>query len=42
MRIVKDEALRYIKNAVKLLMVNTLDEEKRKTVIRKDRPDQVE
>lgn len=42
MRIVKDEAFRYIKNAVKLLTLNTLDEEKSKTVIRKDRPDQVE
>jgi hypothetical protein len=42
MRIVKNEAFRYIKNAVKLLRVNTLDEEKSKTVIRKDRPDQTE
>lgn len=42
MRIVKDEAFRYIKNAVKLLSVNTLDEEKSKVVGRKDRPDQIE
>lgn len=42
MSIVKNEAFRYIKNAVKLLRVNTLDEEKSKTVIRKDRPCQIE
>lgn len=35
-------AIFYIKNAVKLLSVNTLDEEKSKVVGRKDRPDQIE